>query len=60
MRWLPPLVLHGAHRISDAEVQAHTRLFVERLLQWPDWDEIADMDPAPECTVPADARPQEA
>jgi glutathione-regulated potassium-efflux system ancillary protein KefF len=60
MRWLPPLVLHGAHRISDAEVQAHTRLFVERLLQWPDWDEIAGMDVAPVCTVPVDARPQEA
>jgi glutathione-regulated potassium-efflux system ancillary protein KefF len=60
MRWLPPLVLHGAHRISDAEVQAHTRLFVERLLQWPDWDEIAGMDAAPVCTVPVDARPQEA
>ncbi len=60
MRWLPPLVLHGAHRISDAEVQAHSEVFIERLLQWPDWPEIAEMEPAPECEVPADARPQEA
>jgi glutathione-regulated potassium-efflux system ancillary protein KefF len=59
MRWLPPLVLHGAHRVTDAEVQAHADVFIQRLLQWPDWPEIAEMEPAPECLVPADARPQE-
>ena len=58
MRWLPPLVLHGAHRISDEELAAHAALFVQRLAQWPAWPEIADMDPAPACAVPADARPQ--
>ncbi len=57
LRWLPSLVLHGAHRIGDAELAAHAALFVQRLAQWPDWPEIADMDPAPECAVPADARP---
>jgi glutathione-regulated potassium-efflux system ancillary protein KefF len=31
---------------------------VQRLQQWPDWPEIADMDPAPTCAVPADARPE--
>jgi glutathione-regulated potassium-efflux system ancillary protein KefF len=59
MRWLPPLVLHGAHRVTDAEVLAHADVFIQRLLQWPDWPEIAEMEPAPECLVPADARPQE-
>ena len=58
MRWLPPLVLHGAHRTSDAELAAHAALFVERLALWPQWPEIADMDAAPECAVPADARPE--
>jgi glutathione-regulated potassium-efflux system ancillary protein KefF len=58
MRWLPPLVLYGAHRISEAELAAHAALFVQRLQQWPDWPEIADMDPAPTCAVPADARPE--
>jgi glutathione-regulated potassium-efflux system ancillary protein KefF len=58
MRWLPPLVLHGAHRASDAELAAHADLFVQRLQQWPDWPEIAEMEPAPECAVPADARPE--
>ncbi len=57
MRWLPPLVLHGAHRVGDAALQAHAALFAERLAQWPDWPEIAAMEPAPECAVPADARP---
>ncbi len=60
MRWLPPLVLHGAHRADDAALAAHAALFVERLLSWPRWPEIDDMEPAPECAVPADARPGEA
>jgi glutathione-regulated potassium-efflux system ancillary protein KefF len=58
MRWLPPLVLHGAHRISDLDLAAHAALFVERLQRWPAWSEIGEMEPAPECAVPADARPQ--
>jgi glutathione-regulated potassium-efflux system ancillary protein KefF len=58
MRWLPPLVLHGAHRADAAELQDHAALFAERLQQWPDWPEIAEMEPAPECAVPADARPE--
>jgi glutathione-regulated potassium-efflux system ancillary protein KefF len=57
MRWLPPLVLHGAHRIGDVELAAHAALFVQRLAQWPDWAEIGEMEAAPECAVPADARP---
>ncbi len=58
MRWLPPLVLHGAHRIGDAELAAHAALFVQRLKEWPHWPEIGEMEPAPECAVPADARPE--
>jgi glutathione-regulated potassium-efflux system ancillary protein KefF len=58
MRWLPPLVLHGAHRVSDAELAAHAALFAQRLQQWPDWPEIGDMEAAPACAVPADARPE--
>jgi glutathione-regulated potassium-efflux system ancillary protein KefF len=57
MRWLPPLLLHGAHSASPAELAAHAAVFVERLAQWPDWPEIEAMDPLPACTVPADARP---
>jgi glutathione-regulated potassium-efflux system ancillary protein KefF len=57
MRWLPPLVMHGAHSASPADLAAHAARFVQRLAQWPDWPEIEAMDPLPECTVPADARP---
>ncbi len=43
MRFLPPLVLHGAHRASDAEVDAHVQTFVSRLASYPDWPEIEDI-----------------
>ena len=59
MRWLPPLVLHGAHRSSEAVLGEHAQVFVDRLLQYPAWPEIEAMEPAPECAVPADARPAE-
>lgn len=60
MVWLPPLVLHGAHRAPDATIAAHAALFVEKLRSWPAWPEIDEMEPAPECAVvPADARPQD-
>ena len=58
MRWLPPLLLHGAHRASDAQIGAQARQFSERLLSWPNWPEIDEMDPTPVCEVPADARPE--
>ena len=57
MRWLPPLLLHGAHRVGTETLSGHSALFAERLASWPDWPEIKDMDPAPPCDVPADARP---
>jgi glutathione-regulated potassium-efflux system ancillary protein KefF len=59
MRWLPPLVLHGAHKVPDAELSAHAGLFADRLRLWPHWSEIASMAPAPDCAVPSDARPQD-
>jgi glutathione-regulated potassium-efflux system ancillary protein KefF len=59
LRWLPPLVLHGAHGVDEAALDAHAELFTQHLLSHPDWPEIAEMDPAPQCEVPADARPQD-
>ncbi len=59
MRWLPPLVLHGAHRVGEAELAAHAELLASKLASWPAWPEIEQMDPLPECEVPADARPAE-
>ena len=57
MRFLPPLVLHGAHRASAAELAAHSTLFAERLASYPDWHELADLPACEPCPVPADARP---
>ena len=59
MRWLPPLVLHGAHHADPATIQAHAAMLAERLMNWPQWPEIAELEPVPDCTVPADARPQD-
>jgi glutathione-regulated potassium-efflux system ancillary protein KefF len=59
MRWLPPLVLHGAHRVDEAVLAAHAELFAERLRSWPQWPELADIEPQAPCDVPADARPQD-
>ena len=57
MRWLPPLLFHGAHRADDARLADHAALFSQRLQTWPDWPEIQDMDASPACDVPDDARP---
>ena len=57
MRWLPPLVLHGAHRVTEAELQAQAVVFAEHLRSYPDWPEIAELEARPACDVPADARP---
>jgi glutathione-regulated potassium-efflux system ancillary protein KefF len=57
MRWLPPLVLHGAHRVDAPALQAHAAVFAERLARYPDWPEIAGLEPDRECAVAADERP---
>ena len=57
MQWLPPLVLHGAHRIGEDALAAHAALWAERLASWPAWPELANIDITPECEVPGDARP---
>lgn len=59
MRLLPPLVQHGAHRLDDAMLAAHVQTFVERLSSYPDWPEIAELEPIEACDVPQDARPAE-
>ena len=60
MRFLPPLILHGAHAVSDAELDAHADVFTDRLATYPDWPELADADACPACDVPAIDRPSEA
>ena len=57
LRFLPPLVLHGAHKVADAHIAGHAAMFAERLARYPDWPELDDLDAAVVCDVPADARP---
>ena len=57
MRFLPPLLLHGAHRADAAEVGGHVDVFGERLASYPDWPELADLDECPACIVPTTDRP---
>ena len=57
MRWLPPLVLHAAHRVGEAEIQAHAALFAQRLASYPHWPELDGLSTGAACFVPADARP---
>lgn len=57
MRFLPPLLLHGAHRAGTGEVQAHVDVFGDRLATYPDWPELADLPACPGCDVPVADRP---
>ncbi|TAH12948.1 MAG: NAD(P)H dehydrogenase [Curvibacter sp.] len=57
MRFLPPMVLHGAHRVDDTAVNAHVSMFAQRLASYPQWPELDDMDNCPACLVPDADRP---
>lgn len=57
MRFVPPLVLHGAHRAAEAEVDAHVRRFGERLAAWPDWPGLAALSAVPAAEVGTGERP---
>ncbi len=57
MRFLPPLLLHGASRATEVELRAHTEVFAQRLRRYPDWPEMAEIDACPTCTVPLRDRP---
>jgi glutathione-regulated potassium-efflux system ancillary protein KefF len=60
MRFLPPLLLHGAHGVSEREVQAHGEVFRERLATYPDWPELENLGACPITDVPASDRPMAA
>lgn len=57
LRFVPPLLLHGAHRADDDTIAVHAQLYGQRLASYPDWPELELL---PECVqevVPASARP---
>lgn len=57
MRFLPPLLLHGAHRAGAAELQAHAEVFRDRLASYPAWPEMEEIGPCPMTDVPPTDRP---
>jgi glutathione-regulated potassium-efflux system ancillary protein KefF len=57
MRFLPPLLIHGAHRVGEAELSAHEQTYAQRLSSFPDWPEITELEPEQACKVAADERP---
>ena len=59
MRFLAPLLLHGAHRASAAEIAAHAEVYAERLRSYPNWPELAEDEECIACEVPATARPRD-
>ena len=59
MRFLPPLLLHGAHRAEEAEVAAHAQVYADRLASHPHWPELDELLYGLSQRVPEDARPDE-
>jgi hypothetical protein len=43
MRFLPPLLFHGAHRAHETEIAAHATVFADRLRTHPNWPELDDL-----------------
>src|SRR5450631_4104924 len=43
MRFLPPLLLHGAHRADEVEVAAHAAVYADRLASHPHWPELDEL-----------------
>ena len=59
MRFLPPLMLHGAHKASEAEIAAHAATYAKQLANYPKWPELDDVEQGVDCVVPLTARPME-
>jgi glutathione-regulated potassium-efflux system ancillary protein KefF len=59
MRFLPPMLLHGAHRAEAAEIEAHVAVYAQRLASYPRWSELDALLYGLITPVPEDARPDE-
>jgi glutathione-regulated potassium-efflux system ancillary protein KefF len=57
MRFLPPLVLHGAHKASEHDIAVHADTYAQRLADYPAWPELALLEECVACEVPSNARP---
>jgi len=57
LRFLPPLLLHGARSASEESVAEHVEIFEARLRSYPQWPEIDELEQCPACEVPTSDRP---
>ena len=60
MRFLPPMMLHGAHRVGSDELGEHALTLAERLGSYPAWPELEALEECVACEVPVSARPHDA
>ncbi len=60
LRFLPPLLLHGAHHVEREALDQHVAAYRERLSSYPAWPELGELDECPDCEVPQGDRPDEA
>ena len=60
LRFLPPFILHGAHRATPAEIDAHVAVYADRLGSYPRWPELDELLYGLPPPVPPDARPDDA
>ncbi len=60
MRFLPPLVLHGARSVAEPALAEHVAVFAQRLHSYPHWPELDALQQCPACEVPASDRPKPA
>ena len=58
MRFLPPMVLHGARGAAKEVVDQHLATFRQRLQSYPAWPELDDLEQCAACVVPFKDRPQ--
>jgi glutathione-regulated potassium-efflux system ancillary protein KefF len=59
MRFLPPLLFHGARSATHEELVSHVDVFKERLASYPNWPEMDELGACPTCVVPEADRPVE-
>lgn len=59
LRFLPPLLLHGAHKVEEVEVEAHLAVYAQRLASYPRWPELDELLYELPAIIPEDARPDE-
>lgn len=57
LRFLPPLVMHGAHAASKEAVAAHADAYRQHLLSYPAWPEMDEVEACAACMLPEGERP---